>query len=175
MQALPDLLDFWSKHGIGLLQRHSLLQWSGDGLTELASNPAPGTPCPAAAICTTCRAFSCLRAVQCTSLCCACMLRHACVYCRPGIFCLPAIADGTMQHARCVAHVCCDRSGWTNDDNGLFTGIIQAVTAALEAGDSSGNHVMLKGNGRPEASRCFWSFLQDPQEVLLSTWLAAHV
>lgn len=44
IQALPDLLHFWSEHGIGLVQNHSLLQWNGEALTALSSEPHPGTP-----------------------------------------------------------------------------------------------------------------------------------
>lgn len=29
VQALPDLLKYWSEHGFGLVAKHSALQWSG--------------------------------------------------------------------------------------------------------------------------------------------------
>ncbi len=29
VQALPDLLKYWSEHGYGLVAKHSALQWSG--------------------------------------------------------------------------------------------------------------------------------------------------
>lgn len=72
-QALPDLLDFWSKHGFGLVGKFSALQWTGSSGGALTAAPASKDPqqrlaCTGTSDMTLLRADACVQ-IPCSIIC----------------------------------------------------------------------------------------------------------